>query len=79
MFLIHLHWHANAYHDIGATGPDREPSGRRVQERVPRTCAMFVVDITCPECDRTSPVQKVALGEYRCTECDVEFSHHDVR
>jgi ribosomal protein L37AE/L43A len=40
---------------------------------------VFVVDIACPECERTTPVQKVALGEYRCVECDVAFSPRDLR
>lgn len=40
---------------------------------------VFVVDIACPDCGRTSPVQKIALGRYRCGECDVEFSPRELQ
>jgi len=36
---------------------------------VSHTAVVYLVDITCPNCDRSSPVQKVALGSYRCVEC----------
>ncbi len=37
-----------------------------------------LVDIACPECERTRTVRKVAIGRYRCEECDVAFSQADV-
>lgn len=40
--------------------------------------SVIVVDITCPDCGRTRTVQKVALGEYRCVECEASFSPEDV-
>ncbi|MFB6138238.1 MAG: hypothetical protein ABEJ42_07880 [Halobacteriaceae archaeon] len=36
------------------------------------------VDIACPECERTAPVEKLALDRYRCTHCGTEFSPRDV-
>lgn len=39
----------------------------------------LLVDISCPACDRTRPVEKVGIGEYRCDECGCEFTQADVR
>lgn len=38
----------------------------------------LVVDISCPECGRTDPVQKEGIATYRCTACEFEFSQEDV-
>ncbi|MFB6084199.1 MAG: hypothetical protein ABEJ94_08145 [Halorientalis sp.] len=39
----------------------------------------LLVDITCPSCGRTRPVRKIAIGTYRCGDCDREFTEADVR
>ncbi|MFB6164944.1 MAG: hypothetical protein ABEJ31_07280 [Haloarculaceae archaeon] len=38
----------------------------------------LVVDISCPDCDRVRSVVKVAIGEYRCTDCGCEFTQADL-
>lgn len=37
-----------------------------------------VVDIRCPDCGLVEPVEKVAIGRYRCGNCGREFSREDV-
>ena len=37
-----------------------------------------VIDIECPDCGRSDPVQKRDLGTYRCTHCGAEFDRKDV-
>jgi len=37
----------------------------------------LLVDIGCPDCGRTRPVRKVAIGTYRCAECDREFTQSE--
>lgn len=37
-----------------------------------------VKDIACPTCGSTTGVRKVAFGQYRCTECNREFTYEDV-
>ena len=38
----------------------------------------FLIDIACPRCDSPHAVQKVALDEYRCTDCDYTFGVREV-
>jgi len=37
-----------------------------------------VVDIACPNCERTRTVRKVAIDRYRCDDCGEEFGQGDV-
>lgn len=39
----------------------------------------IVVDIACPRCGRKDAVRKVRIGQYRCSECGLEFDQEDVR
>jgi DNA-directed RNA polymerase subunit RPC12/RpoP len=39
---------------------------------------MVTLDIRCPNCGRTDPVEKVGLGEYRCRECETRFDREDI-
>jgi len=37
-----------------------------------------IVDIACPTCERVRTVRKIAIGRYRCEDCDEEFGQDDV-
>ena len=37
-----------------------------------------VVDISCPNCERTQTVRKIEIDRYRCEECGEEFDQADV-
>jgi transposase-like protein len=37
-----------------------------------------VVDISCPNCDRTEPVRKRDLDHYYCADCGTEFGHEEL-
>ncbi len=39
---------------------------------------MVALEIPCPNCGRTSSVEKVGLGEYRCRECETSFDRDDI-
>lgn len=38
----------------------------------------ILVDISCPECGQTEPVRKLKIGQYRCTDCELDFTQTDI-
>lgn len=36
-----------------------------------------VIDIECPECGQSSPLQKVGIATYRCADCDTTFGRDE--
>lgn len=51
--------------------------GAKPVEGVPARMTVLV-DIDCPDCGRSRPVEKIALGRYGCDDCGIEFSQEDV-